>query len=81
MSASKNLRPEGFDGSFWERLLRLEGRRVRAKHDGGRGLEGLPVAKAAAADEAEELRLAWCRYCEVISELEQTTSEFESLRR
>jgi hypothetical protein len=81
MSASENQRAEGFDGSFWERLFRLEGRRVRAKHDGGRGLEGLPVAKAAEVDEAEELRRAWCRYSEVIAELEQPGSESEPPQR
>jgi len=29
----------------------------------------------------EELRRAWRRYCEVIAELEETTAEFETLRR
>jgi hypothetical protein len=81
ISASENQRAEGFDGSFWERLFRLEGRRVRAKHDGGRGLEGLPAAKAAEVDEAEELRRAWCRYSEVIAELEQPGSESEPPQR
>jgi len=81
MSASENQPTEAFDGSFWERLFRLEGRRVRAKHDGGLGLEGLPVVRAAAVDEAEELRIAWGRYCEVIAELEQTGTEFEPPQR
>ena len=30
--------------------------------------------------EAEELRQAWRRYCEVIDELDKTTAEFETLR-
>ena len=30
--------------------------------------------------EAEELRTAWRRYCEVIDELDKTTAEFETLR-
>ena len=30
--------------------------------------------------EADELRIAWRRYCEVIQELEKTTAEFESFR-
>ena len=30
--------------------------------------------------EAEELRRAWRRYCEVIAELEEPTAEFDALR-
>ena len=29
----------------------------------------------------EELRRAWRRYCEVIAELDETTAQFEALRR
>jgi len=78
VSASEHQRTEWLDAGFWDRLSRLEGRhqRVQAEHDDARrGLERLPL------DQAEELRLAWRRYCEVIAELEQTTSEFESLGR
>jgi len=78
MSASEHQRAEWVDPGFWERLSQLEGRhqRVQAAHDDARrGLERLP------REGAEELRLAWSRYCEVIAELEQTTSEFESLHR
>ena len=76
MSVLEHPGAEGLDARFWERLFRLEGRhaRAQAEHDDARrGLERVPL------DEAEELRLAWCRYCEVIAELEQTTSVFESL--
>jgi hypothetical protein len=78
MSASEHQRAEWLDPGFWERLDRLEGRhqRVRADHDNARrGLERLTSA------ELEELRSAWNRYCEVIAELDQTTAEFESLRK
>jgi hypothetical protein len=78
MSASEHQRAEWIEAGFWERLSQLEGRhqRVQAAHDDARrGLERLPL------DEGEQLRLAWSRYCEVIAELEQTTSEFELLHR
>jgi len=78
MSASQDSRTEWLDRNFWERLERLEGRhqRIQSDHDSARrGLERLTLR------EAEELRRAWRRYCEVIAELEQTTAEFEALRR
>ena len=78
MSASQHQRAEWLDPGFWERLDRLEVRhqRVQAEHDSvRRGLERLTP------NEMEELRRAWRRYCEVIAELEETTAEFETLRR
>ena len=59
-----------------ERLDRLEGQqRVQSEHDSARrGLERLTPL------EAEELRRAWRRYCEVIAELEEPTAEFDALR-
>jgi hypothetical protein len=77
MSASECQRAEWLDPVFWERLDRLEGRhqRVQSEHDSARrGLERLTPL------EAEELRRAWRRYCEVIAELDETTAEFEALR-
>jgi len=78
MNASQHQRAEWLDPGFWERLDRLEVRhqRVKAEHDSvRRGLERLTP------NEMEELRRAWRRYCEVIAELEETTAEFETLRR
>ena len=78
MSASERQRAEWLDAAFWDRLDHLEGRhqRVQSEHDSARrGLERL-IPK-----EAEELRRAWQRYCEVIAELDATTAEFEALRR
>ena len=78
MSASEHHRAEWLEPGFWERLDRLEGRhqRVQAEHDSARrGLERL------SSHETDELRSAWRRYCEVIAELDQTTAEFEALRR
>jgi hypothetical protein len=78
MSASELKRAEWLEPGFWERLDRLEGhhQRLQAAHDSARrGLERL------SSHETDELRSAWRRYCEVIAELDQTTAEFESLRR
>jgi len=78
MSASEHRQAEWLEPGFWERLDRLEGRhqRVQAEHDSvRRGLERLT------SNETEEVRAAWRRYCEVIAELDQTTAEFEALRR
>ena len=78
MNASQHQRAEWLDPGFWERLDRLEVRhqRVQAEHDSvRRGLE------RPTPNEMEELRRAWRRYCEVIAELEETTAEFETLRR
>jgi hypothetical protein len=77
MSASEQQRAEWLDGGFWERLDRLEGRhqRIQSEHDDARrGLERLSPT------EAEEVRQAWRRYCEVIAELDRTAAEFEALR-
>jgi len=78
MSASEHSQAEWLEPGFWERLDRLEGRhqRIQADHDSARrGLERL------SPNDTEELRAAWRRYCEVIVELDQTTAEFEALRR
>jgi hypothetical protein len=77
MSASEEQRAEWLGTQFWDRLDRLEGRhqRVQSEHEiVRRNLERLTQR------EADELRLAWRRYCEVIAELDQTTAEFEAFR-
>jgi hypothetical protein len=77
MSASERQRAEGLDPRFWERFERLERRhwRVQWEHElARRGLKRLPPG------EAEALRQAWQRYCEVIAELDQATAAIESLR-
>ncbi len=61
----------------WQKLRSLEDRhqRVQSEHDAARrGLERL------ARGDVAQLREAWRRYCEVIAELDRTTSEFEGLR-
>ena len=78
MSASDTQRAEWLEASFWDRLDRLELRhqRIQAEHDNARrGIERLTPT------EIDELRRAWRRYCEVITELDETTAEFEVLRR
>ena len=78
MSALQPQRADWLDPAFWERLDRLEARhqRAQAEHDSARrGLERLN------AGEVEELRRAWCRYCEVIASLDEATAAFEALRR
>jgi hypothetical protein len=78
MSASELKRAEGLDPAFWEELDRLETRHQRAQseHESARrGLERLMPY------EAEELLRAWHRYCEVIAALDESTAEFEALRR
>lgn len=77
MSASEEQRAEWLDTEFWERLDRLEGRhqKIQSEHESARrGLDRVTPR------EAEELRTAWRRYCEVIAELDETTAEFEKLR-
>jgi hypothetical protein len=78
MGASEQQRAEWLEPGFWERLDKLEGRhqRAQAAYDNARrGLERLTPG------EIEELHRAWRRYCEVIAELDQTSAEFEALRR
>lgn len=78
MSASEQKRAGWLEAGFWEKLDQLEGRhqRIQAEHDNARrGLERLTPS------EIDELRRAWCRYCEVIAELDETTAEIEALRR
>jgi hypothetical protein len=77
MSASEQQRDQWLDPAFWERLDRLEQRHKRAQSDHESALRGL---NRLTPDEAEELRLAWMRYCEVIAELDRASAEFESLR-
>jgi len=77
MSASQEQRAEWLDPEFWERLDRLESRhqKIQTEHEQARrGLERVTPR------EAEELRNAWQRYCEVIDELDKTTAELEALR-
>jgi hypothetical protein len=77
MSASQEQRAEWLEPEFWERLDRLESRhqKIQTEHENARrGLERVTPR------EAEELRNAWRRYCEVIDELDKTTAELESLR-
>jgi hypothetical protein len=77
MSASEEQRAEWLGSHFWDRLDRLEGRhqRVQSQHETvRRNLERVTPR------EADELRHAWRRYCEVIAELDQTTAEFEAFR-
>jgi len=78
MSASDVQRAEWLEPEFWNRLDRLEGRHQRAQseHDAARRtLERLRPG------EAEEVRRAWQRYCEVIASLDDATAAFEALRR
>ncbi len=77
MSASELQRAEWLDPQFWDRLDRLEShhRRIQSEHnEARRGLERL------APNKSEELRQAWERYCDVITELDRTAAEFEVLR-
>jgi hypothetical protein len=78
MSASEQQRAEWLDPGFWERLDKLEGRHQRAQAEYDRARRGL---ERLTPGEIEELHRAWRRYCEVIAELDQTTAEFEALRR
>jgi hypothetical protein len=74
---AEEQRADWLGSQFWERLDRLEVRhqRVQSQHETvRRDLERVTPR------EADELRNAWHRYCEVIAELEKTTAEFESLR-
>ena len=74
MSASESSRADWLDNSFWERLDLLEARhqRLQSEHESVR--RGLECAQA------DTLREAWERYCEVIAELDQATAELEVLR-
>jgi len=77
MSACEEQRAEWLGSHFWDRLDRLEGRHqlVQSQHETvRRNLERVTPR------EADELRYAWRRYCEVIAELDQTTAEFEAFR-
>jgi hypothetical protein len=77
MSASEEQRAEWLAPEFWERLDRLEGRHQKAQSEHETARRGLDRVTPR---EAEELRNAWRRYCEVIDELDKTTAEFEALR-
>ncbi|MDB6159552.1 MAG: hypothetical protein JWO04_3258 [Gammaproteobacteria bacterium] len=77
MSALEEQRAEWLGSHFWNRLDRLDGRHQRVQS------EREAVRRNLERDtprEADELRCAWRRYCEVIAELEQTTAEFEAFR-
>jgi hypothetical protein len=76
MSATGEQRAEWLGSQFWDRLDRLEShhQRIQSEHEiVRRNLERVTPR------EAEELRLAWRRYCEVIAELDKTTADFEAL--
>jgi hypothetical protein len=77
MSALEEQRAEWLDPDFWNRLNRLENRhqKVQSEHDSARR-----KLERVTPHEAEELRAAWQKYCEVIAELDQTAAEFEALR-
>jgi len=77
MSASVEQGDQWLDPGFWERLDRLELRHKRAQSEHESALRGL---SRLTPSEAEQLRQAWLRYCEVIAELDRATAEFESLR-
>jgi hypothetical protein len=77
MSASEEQRAEWLGASFWERLDRLEVRHQRVQNEHERVRRNL---ERVTPREADELRYAWRRYCEVIAELDETTAEFETLR-
>ncbi len=77
MSATEEQRAEWLGSQFWDRLDRLEQlhQRVHTEHKiVRRNLQRVTP------QEADELRIAWRRYCEVIAELDKTTAEFESFR-
>ena len=77
MSASERQRAEWLDPGFWERLERLESRHRQVQWEHELACRGL---KRVSRREAEELQVAWQRYCEVITELDGATAEIESLR-
>jgi hypothetical protein len=78
MSASEQQRAPWFDAGFWKRLDELEGRHQQAQAENYSARRGLGRLSPG---EHEEWRRAWRRYCEVIAELDETTAQFEALRR
>jgi hypothetical protein len=77
MSASEQQREQWLEAGFWERLDRVDARHRRAQTEHESALRGLSRLTPL---EAEELRQAWQRYCDVIAELDRASAEFESLR-
>jgi hypothetical protein len=78
MSASQLHRAQWLDRDFWDRLDRLESlhRHAQSQQENAqRNLERL------SAHEAQEVRQAWQRYCEVIAELDRVTTQFEDLHQ
>ncbi|MGB6450903.1 MAG: hypothetical protein WBE92_09140 [Steroidobacteraceae bacterium] len=78
MSASLEQRAEWLASEFWDRLDCLESwhRQVRSEHEcARRKLNGADPGKT------QEIHEAWNRYCEVIAELDRTTTEFDALCR
>jgi hypothetical protein len=75
MSASHGRRPPQAEAELRELLGHLEARarRLRSAGEEGTGRRGERLS----AREREELRRAWYRYCEVIAELGDGTSEPE----
>jgi hypothetical protein len=78
MSAADVQRADWLDPQFWDRLDRLEQRHQRVQSEHSTARRALEQLKP---DEVDEIRRAWQRYCEVIAALDQTTEEFEALRR
>lgn len=78
MNTEVEMRAEWLDSKFWDRLDRLESqhRRLQSEHESAR--RRMDNADPAAV---REVREAWRCYCDVIEELDRTTSELESLRQ
>ncbi len=76
MSTNSEHALERLASGFWDQLDLLEKRHqsIRAQHDNARrGLD------AAAVADSTDLLQAWQRYCAVIAELDESTTEFEHL--
>ena len=77
MSTTSESQAEWLGSGFWDQLDLLEKRhqRVREQHESARrGLEAL------GSSEDADFIVAWQRYCTVIEELDQATTDFEQLR-
>ena len=76
MSAAESQRAEWLGATFWERLDLLVERHQRAEAEHERAAR---VLERLSTGEAQELRHAWRRYCEVIAELDDTSAAFATL--
>ena len=77
MSAAESERAEWLGAAFWERLDLLVERHQRAESEHERARR---VLERLCDGEAQELRHAWRRYCEVIAALDDTSAAFSMLR-